>query len=158
MVVVIDEGLPLQHVQITGCCLMPLHELSLYCSTEAKKSTWRRSEISHGSSLMGSTIWLFCPLSFRILSVQPQQPPEQFCHVQSTSFAPVSSCICILHLCLQPAYDPPNVEGLSYVCRFCSGVFRKWNEMQLHFCCLDYVLISETYSSFSPKYFFTGEN
>lgn len=99
-------GIPAQmrpRVHISARCLMPLHELSLHCSTEVKKKhlAWGRDQ-----PLVGSVAALFCPLSFRILSVQPQQPPEQFCHIQCT-FALVSSCICILRLCLQPAYDPP---------------------------------------------------
>lgn len=87
---------------------------------------------------------LFCPLSFRILSVQPQQPLKYFC------FCSCFFWLCILHLCFQPAYDPPTWKVFPWCADFLQEVT---NELQLQFCCLDYALTSDTYSSFSSKLF-----
>lgn len=120
MVVFIQEGFGLQHVHITGRCLTPLHQLSLHCSAEIKKKhlAWIRDQP-----------WIFTGgfynLTFLSLFIQDPERPTS-----AVAWVLLLLLLFLLYLHFAPVLPTclwsTHVEGVSLVCRFCSGVFRTW--------------------------------
>lgn len=115
-------GIPAQmrpRVHISARCLMPLHELSLHCSTEVKKKhlAWGRDQpLVFTGGFYGCTF-----LSTFI------QDPERPISTAAWTILPHSMYFCscfFLYLHFAPVFTTclwsTHVEGLSMVCKFCS--------------------------------------